>query len=125
MLHWDDELDRRIQLEKEGRRLLEAPFRKRILELEAQVVDLRFRLQQLEEEKRILYWEKRELALKQTFPGPLLEEVKRILEEAWLDLTLMGSPQAPKVEGLIRHLERILNGQNPRRSEREPPRPER
>ncbi len=123
MLHWDDELDRRIQLEKEGRRLREEPLRKRILELETEIVKLRFHLQQLEEEKRILYWEKRELALKQAFPGPLLEEVKRTLEEAWLDLTLMGSPQAPKVEELIRHLERILNGQNPRRSEREPPRP--
>ncbi|WP_413217599.1 hypothetical protein ACLWNE_04820 [Thermus oshimai] len=124
MLHWDDELDRRIRLEKEGRRLQEAPFRKRIMELEAEIVKLRFRLQQLEEEKRILYWEKREIALDRAFPGPLLEEAKRTLEEAWLDLTLMGSPQAPRVEELIRHLERILNGRNPRRSEREPPRRE-
>lgn len=115
MLHWDDELERRIRLEQEG------PFRKRIAELEAELVNLRFRLQQLEEEKRILYWEKREIALNRAFPGPILGEVKRALEEAWLDLTLMGSPQAPRVEEIIRHLERILNGRNPLRSEREPP----
>lgn len=115
MLHWDDELERRIRLEQVG------PFRKRIAELEAELVNLRFRLQQLEEEKRILYWEKREIALNRAFPGPILGEVKRALEEAWLDLTLMGSPQAPRVEEIIRHLERILNGRNPLRSEREPP----
>ena len=74
--------------------------------------------------KEALRWKVREVLLERAFPEEELLWAKRVLEEAWLELSLMGSERASEVSQLIHHLERIWNARNPRRSISEPPPPE-
>ncbi|WP_253718991.1 hypothetical protein [Thermus scotoductus] len=54
------------------------------------------------------------MALGTVFPGRELEEVKKILEEAWLELVLVASPKAEGLSRIIGLLERYLLGRSPR-----------
>ncbi|WP_253704869.1 hypothetical protein [Thermus scotoductus] len=60
-------------------------------------------------------WERSQaVALGTVFPGRELEEVKKILEEAWLELVLVASPKAEGLSRIIGLLERYLLGRSPR-----------
>ncbi len=126
MLHWDDELERRMaplaaKREEENRKIAE--LREKLDRASSEILRLRYYLQRLEEENRRLAQEVRAALLGRAWDPARLSEVRQILEEAWLELVLHASPQASRLEALIRGLERLLAGRTPPRSEREPPPP--
>ncbi|AEV16490.1 hypothetical protein TCCBUS3UF1_14490 [Thermus sp. CCB_US3_UF1] len=114
MLHWDDELERRIQQELARKHWEESPLRARLRELELEVFHLRQQLGYLKKENQELRDQLQALLVGQAFPKEAWAEVKGTLEEAWLELVLMASPRAEALSGIIRRLERFLLDQNPR-----------
>ncbi|WP_038056456.1 hypothetical protein [Thermus amyloliquefaciens] len=112
MLHWDDELERAILREQARRRLEESHLKERLQRTQAELWELRQRVEHLAQEKRELLDRCQALALGKVFPERELGEVKRILEEAWLELVLAASPKAEELSQLIRRLE--FYWQNPR-----------
>ncbi|WP_022798791.1 hypothetical protein [Thermus islandicus] len=121
MLHWDEELERRLaplraKREEENRRIAELEERLHQASFELQL--LRRYLRQAEEENRRLRVQVGAMAL----GGAGLAEVKGILEEAWLELVLHASPQAERLGALIQAVERLL-AETPRPSEPGPPPP--
>ncbi|APD08472.1 MULTISPECIES: hypothetical protein [Thermus] len=124
MFHWDDDLERRMRAELARREMWEKPLREEIGRLQLEVWRLKQLVQHLQGDKEALRWKVREVLLERAFPEEELLWAKRVLEEAWLELSLMGSERASEVSQLIHHLERIWNARNPRRSISEPPPPE-
>lgn len=126
MLHWDEELERRMaplraKREEENRRIAE--LEAKLDQASFEILRLRHYLKRAEEENRRLVQEAKAALLGRAWDPARLSEVRQILEEAWLELVLHASPQASRLEALIRGLERLLADQTPRRSEREPPPP--
>lgn len=125
MLHWDEELERRLaplraKREEENRRIAELEERLHQASFELQL--LRRYLRQAEEENRRLRVQVGAMALGRAWGGAGLAEVKGILEEAWLELVLHASPQAERLGALIQAVERLL-AETPRPSEPGPPPP--
>lgn len=75
---------------------------------------LRLRLDQLARENQELRERCQALALDHALLGLEVGEVKRVLEEAWLELALHASPKAEALSSLIRLIERHLGDRNPR-----------
>jgi|GEM_PF-1019151 len=126
MLHWDDELERRMaplraKAEAENRKIAE--LQSKLVQAEMEVLRRNWYLKRMEEENRRLQEMLKAAALGQAWGGEGLEEVKRVLEEAWLELVLMASPKAEPLGALIRALEALMAWQSPRRSGPEPPPP--
>lgn len=115
MLHWDDELERRmaplrVKREEENRKIAELEAKLAHVSFEL----LRFRdyLRQAEEENRRLREEVKAALLGRAWGGELAQ-VREILEAAWLELVFHASPQASRLEALIQAVERLLS-QSPR-----------
>ncbi|WP_460309071.1 hypothetical protein [Thermus brockianus] len=113
-----------MRAELARREMWEKPLREEIGRLQLEVWRLKQLVQHLQGDKEALRWKVREVLLERAFPEEELLWAKRVLEEAWLELSLMGSERASEVSQLIHHLERIWNARNPRRSISEPPPPE-
>lgn len=113
-MHWDD-WERLISRELERKRREEEPLHDRINQLEVQLFNAHMTIRHLHEEKGELSDRCQAVALGRVFPAEELKELKRILEEAWLDLVLAASPKAEALSSVIRRLERyLLDHQNPR-----------
>ncbi|WP_243027333.1 hypothetical protein [Thermus albus] len=106
-MHWDD-LERLVSREQARKRWEEGPLHDRIQKLEAQLFEARMTIRHLLEDKRELRDRCQALALGQVYPVEELGEVKRILEEAWLELVLVASPKAEALSTVIQRLERHL-----------------
>uniref|UniRef100_A0A7C2BYV4 Uncharacterized protein n=1 Tax=Thermus islandicus TaxID=540988 RepID=A0A7C2BYV4_9DEIN len=125
MLHWDEELERRLaplraKREAEARKVAE--LEERLRQASFEVLLLRRYLRQAEEENRRLRERAGAAALGRAWGGAGLAEVKRVLEAAWLELVLHASPQAERLGALIQAVERLL-AETPPRSGPEPPPP--
>lgn len=104
MLRWDDELDRRIQQERAWREGVERSLREELDRLALENARLGYYLQTAERRLKALQAERDALAMGALFPQEDLGAVRRVLEEAWLELALLGSPAA---EGLARLIQRL------------------
>lgn len=113
-MHWDDELEKRILREMERKRQEEKPLHDRINQLESAPYDAQIKNRHLWEEKRECLERAQAVALGRVFPGSELRALKKTLEEAWLELVLVASPQAEALSQIIRLLERYFPDQNPR-----------
>ncbi len=116
MLHWDDELERRMaplraKWERENRRIAE--LEEKLNQASWEVFRLRHYLQRLEEQNRRLEEEVKAALLGRALGEEGLAGVKKILEEAWLELTFHASPQASRLEALIQAVERLLSDRSP------------
>ena len=116
MLHWDDELERRMaplraKVEAENRKIAE--LQGKLFHAEMEALRLGWYLRRMEEENRRLQ-EMLRAALGQAWGGEGLDEVKEILEQAWLELVLIASPKAEPLGALIRSLEALKVWQSPR-----------
>jgi predicted nuclease with TOPRIM domain len=116
MLHWDDELERRMaplraKVEAENRKIAE--LQSKLFHAEMEALRLGWYLRRMEEENRRLQ-EMLRAALGQAWGGEGLDEVKEILEQAWLELVLIASPKAEPLGALIRSLEALKVWQSPR-----------
>ncbi|MFN4231895.1 hypothetical protein [Thermus sp.] len=112
-MHWDDELDKLIRRERERKRWEEKPLHDRITQLEAALFDAQKEIRHLWKEKWECYERTQAVALGQVFPGPELAALKKVLEEAWLELVLVASPKAQALSQIIQLLERYFPDQNP------------
>lgn len=113
MLRWDDELDQRIRQERAWREEIERPLREQIDRLILENARLSYYLQTKERRLKALEAERNALATGALFPQRDLEAVRKTLEEAWLELALMGSPAAEGLACLIQRLERFWADRNP------------
>jgi len=116
MLHWDDELERRMaplraKVEAENRKIAE--LQSKLVHAEMEALRLGCYLGRMEEENRRLQ-EMLRAALGQAWGGEGLDEVRGILEQAWLELVLIASPKAEPLGALIRSLEALKVWQSPR-----------
>jgi predicted transcriptional regulator len=116
MLHWDDELERRMaplraKVEAENRKIAE--LQSKLVHAEMEALRLGWYLKRMEEENRRLQ-ERLRAALGQAWGGEGLDEVKGILEQAWLEPVLIASPKAEPLGALIRSLEALKVWQSPR-----------
>ena len=116
MLHWDDELERRMaplraKVEAENRKIAE--LQSKLVHAEMEAPRLGWCLKRMEEENRRLQ-EMLRAALGQAWGGEGLDEVRGILEQAWLELVLIASPKAEPLGALIRSLEALKVWQSPR-----------
>ena len=116
MLHRDDELERRMaplraKVEAENRNIAE--LQSKLFHAEMEALPLGWYLRRMEEENRRLQGMLR-AALGQAWGGEGLDEVKEILEQAWLELVLIASPKAEPLGALIRSLEALKVWQSPR-----------
>jgi hypothetical protein len=117
MLHWDDELERRMaplraKVEAENRKIAE--LQSKLVHAEMEALCLGWYLRRMEEENRRLQEMLQAAALGQAWGGEGLSEVKRVLEEAWLELVLQASPKAEPLGALIRAVEDLMAWQSPR-----------
>jgi hypothetical protein len=117
MLHWDDELERRMaplraKVEAENRKIAE--LQSKLVHAEMEALRLGWYLKRMEEENRRLQGMLQAAALGQARGGEGLDEVKEILEQAWLELVLIASPKAEPLGALIRSLEALKVWQSPR-----------
>ncbi|WP_018111615.1 hypothetical protein [Thermus igniterrae] len=113
MLRWDDELDRRIQQERAWREEITRPLREQVDRLALENARLGYYLQTAQERLKALQAERDALAAGALFPQKDLEEVRKVLEEAWLELALMASPVAEGLARLIQRLERFWADRSP------------
>ena len=117
MLHWDDELERRMaplraKVEAENRKIAE--LQSKLFHAEMEALRLGWYLKRMEEENRRLQEMLQAAALGQAWGGEGLDKVKEILEQAWLELVLIASPKAEPLGALIRSLEALKVWQSPR-----------
>ncbi len=116
MLHWDDELERRMaplraKVEAENRKIAE--FQSKLVHAEMEALRPGWYLRRMEEENRRLQ-ERLRAALGQAWGGEGLDEVRGIPEQAWLEPVLIASPKAEPLGALIRSLEALKAWQSPR-----------
>ncbi|WP_038046118.1 hypothetical protein [Thermus caliditerrae] len=108
MFHWDDELERQVNLYLARKRREESHLEKLLQEKEMQVYQMGVLVESLKREKQVLEDRCQILALGQIFPAQELRQMRDLLEEAWLELALLASPRAGALSQLIRRLERLL-----------------
>ncbi len=117
MLHWDDELERRMapiraKVEAENRKIAE--LQSKLVHAEMEALRLGWYLRRMEEENRRLQEMIQAAVMDQAWGGEGLDEVKGIMEQAWLELVLIALPQGRALGALIRSLEALKVWQSPR-----------
>jgi hypothetical protein len=101
----------RAKVEAENRKIAE--LQSKLVHAEMEALRLGWYLKRMEEENRRLQ-ERLRAALGRAWGGEGLDEVKEILEQAWLELVLIASPKAEPLGALIRSLEALKVWQSPR-----------
>lgn len=106
--------DRPAKAKKEAENRKINELEEKLSQTELENLRLKWCLRRMEEDNRRLQEMLRAAALGQAWGGEGLSEVKRVLEEAWLELVLQASPKAEPLGALIRAVEDLMAWQSPR-----------